>query len=307
MPKYFLSCILLLNSISFVNAQSWAPLGGTWTYSLPTINPKGNYFQVVAEKDTIIQGAVCKKLIKRDSFGGYIDSEFMYELNDSVFYFQNGSFNLLYDFSVNVGDTVVYNLRTYTHQSNDTVLNVRGVVLNKNQVIDENSNTLSKLSVYLIPVSGFETMYQWPDSFIYVQNVGYLSGNRYLIYEIPMVGIPEQPALRCYSDSSISYVTDFWRTIGNGRKCDFIETGINNFPNEKKSIVYPNPSSGIIKIKKNAFDAESTIEILDLNGRVLLIPQLSKTEFDISSLENGKYILRLRSEKGVVYRSFIKN
>jgi WD40 repeat protein len=63
------------------------------------------------------------------------------------------------------------------------------------------------------------------------------------------------------------------------------------------SIIYPNPSSGIVSLQTNCQNSEQFYNILDING-TMLIPdtrisfQMGMTAINISNLPNGTYFLR---------------
>lgn len=74
--------------------------------------------------------------------------------------------------------------------------------------------------------------------------------------------------------------------------------------------VYPIPSSNqlTVEFKKFAFPDKQKIEIYDIQGRVLLRQNIAKekTEIDISALEKGIYLLKLKlNDKAAVIR-FVK-
>jgi hypothetical protein len=71
--------------------------------------------------------------------------------------------------------------------------------------------------------------------------------------------------------------------------------------------VYPNPSSDEITIEQTL--EHSTLQMFDMNGRLLRTIQLNSTinKVDIKSLLPGMYALKVISEKGVSKTSILKN
>jgi hypothetical protein len=73
--------------------------------------------------------------------------------------------------------------------------------------------------------------------------------------------------------------------------------------------LFPNPSSGILTIEFQQSDSFTTIEILDVNSRILqntrLENAITRTTIDISSLASGNYFCRLKSRLSSVTRPFI--
>jgi hypothetical protein len=116
--KRLITLILLFFSIhSF--AQNWADSGATWHYGYSVFSIEG-FVELTYEGDTLMQGIEAKKIAKRlnyinlstgevtlDLIEGY---EYMYADSDRVYQLIDDQFEVLYDFSVQTGDTVlVYN------------------------------------------------------------------------------------------------------------------------------------------------------------------------------------------------------
>ncbi|HCB63236.1 MAG: hypothetical protein A2W93_11305 [Bacteroidetes bacterium GWF2_43_63] len=59
--------------------------------------------------------------------------------------------------------------------------------------------------------------------------------------------------------------------------------------------VYPNPADNIIKIGDINSSDIAQFEVFDMQGKLLLHGQYSESGIDISSLENGMYLLKLKS------------
>lgn len=68
--------------------------------------------------------------------------------------------------------------------------------------------------------------------------------------------------------------------------------------------VYPNPTTGIISIDLSGISAIHSIEILDLNGRVIESKNVNaeSTTANLSSLKDGFYFVRVNTAKGSVLR-----
>ncbi|HYG50991.1 MAG TPA: hypothetical protein VD905_08805, partial [Flavobacteriales bacterium] len=94
-----------------VNAlsQTWAPSGATWHY-----RADGGYYVFTYSGDTVLSFVNCKVIEKRfifdNSWGTGIDTltnyEYMYADTDRVYIYRFNAFQVLYDFSAVVGDTL---------------------------------------------------------------------------------------------------------------------------------------------------------------------------------------------------------
>ena len=80
------------------------------------------------------------------------------------------------------------------------------------------------------------------------------------------------------------------------------ETGIPDIEAEKIS-VYPNPTSGELRIKSNELRIEK-VEILDVTGKIVLTS--GKTTIDISHLLSGIYFIKMQIASGVLVKKVIK-
>lgn len=76
--------------------------------------------------------------------------------------------------------------------------------------------------------------------------------------------------------------------------------------------VYPNPSTGLFYISNEDLGQDFTYEVIDLNGKIIVpttsIVGSSKTELDLSAVENGIYMVRMiGSESGQKMVRIVKN
>ena len=104
--KLILVFVLLLFVCMSGSTQSkFAPNGAEWYYSDPGLfssNPLNSYEKYITKGDTVIEVKICK-IIRRQNF-----SEVMYEENNKVYYRYKNDFKLIYDFAVNIGDTIKF-------------------------------------------------------------------------------------------------------------------------------------------------------------------------------------------------------
>tara|TARA_B100000809_G_scaffold266931_1_gene333193 strand:+ start:5955 stop:7334 length:1380 start_codon:yes stop_codon:yes gene_type:complete len=80
-----------------------------------------------------------------------------------------------------------------------------------------------------------------------------------------------------------------------------LSTGNNN---GFEFLMYPNPVNDVLNIKSQE-DIEN-IEVLDLVGRTIISQNNGTNRFDVSSLNNGVYIVKLTSSQGVSTQRIIK-
>ncbi len=96
------------------------------------------------------------------------------------------------------------------------------------------------------------------------------------------------------------YTVTVTNSLGCTESADFsvINTGINNQPGSSTALnVYPNPATSTIHITWSGND-NSTIELIDLTGRVVLVQSAAlknQADINIEQFANGIYILKVSS------------
>ena len=112
-------------------------------------------------------------------------------------------------------------------------------------------------------------------------------------------------SLRCYSyfnEKGIEYTTHFVDS-----PCDYIKVSTEN-PLFAGINIFPNPANDILNIDFED-DFNDSIDILDLSGKIIISNnQRAKNtiQFDISSLAQGIYFVKLKTDKGGHVSKFIK-
>jgi hypothetical protein len=124
-------------------------------------------------------------------------------------------------------------------------------------------------------------------------------------------GLPDS-AMIILSASGTSPVTQSYLYIDNL----FFQggtVGLDDLSEQSYLKIYPNPVvSGRLTIDLiNSSNTASSVEIMDLRGRPVLIDHLNYKNFphtvDVSALHSGVYLLRINSIGGILYSRFIKN
>ena len=83
----------------------------------------------------------------------------------------------------------------------------------------------------------------------------------------------------------------------------------NDTADASKVTVTPNPANDFVSVNLETYNEQTTLTLLDLNGRVLetIRPyENSQTYFEISSLPAGMYIISVRTENNVQTLRFVK-
>ncbi|MFH1003906.1 MAG: T9SS type A sorting domain-containing protein [Bacteroidota bacterium] len=82
--------------------------------------------------------------------------------------------------------------------------------------------------------------------------------------------------------------------------------GISEFNKEKNNfIIYPNPATDNLTIES---PQQAVMEISSIQGQLIktLATNGNKTSIDISALPNGMYFIKMKTEKGIAVKKFVK-
>jgi hypothetical protein len=288
MKMRFFTVLLVLSTIT-TNAQNFAPIGATWHYSYQTINPNLISFEKIESvSDTTINGILCKKLKANTSN----EVNYVYSKNDSVFVYKGNSFNLLYDFGANTGETITLGSYYKTHNG-----------LPLQMTID---------SVKTILVSGQQRKVQFVtcgDGMIIEFGGQVIQGIGNTNYMFPTLDFAPQGPLRCYQETNSLLFINPYYTYGNWNKTDCEQLiVINNLPETetKNSIsIFPNPTNNYLNV--TGIELNSEYRIYDTTGRKVFQGVFVKSyTVDIQSLENGIYYIEINNIDLKIVRKFIK-
>lgn len=120
--KYLILILVTLPIVTY--GQIWVKPNATWYYKFTDVSSSlaFGYLKVSHTKDTLINNINCmtfsttKYLYNEDQFGDVhlisetiIDSNYTYTTGDTVFYWKNNQFEILYNFSKNTGESWIVN------------------------------------------------------------------------------------------------------------------------------------------------------------------------------------------------------
>ncbi len=312
MKKALLSLFLLFPFI--VNAQ-YFPLvkeGGIWrqTDSYIPIMPGDLWevyrYQYKIDGDTTINGIDYKKLysmnydsllVENINLLGAIREDSLkrvYYLDNNTAHSPIGSNNdsteiLLYDFSLNVGDTLFV---PYTFYSSDTT-----------QVVESIDSTMIE-GQWRKRINFFQTTYS-PNIRIWIEGIGDLKG---LFFPL-LSEFEDYWTLTCYEDNNIFWTNPELQNYGYS--C--FDVGIKGSENiEDNSIkVYPDPCYNNINFNINYQHKEIEISIYNSLGNMVQKLNIEGSNNNIklntSSLNNGIYYFRISGSNNKIKRGkFIK-
>ena len=312
MKNTLLFIIIFLNS-GFLLAQNFAPVGATWHYSYTSQGDTG-FVKIESKRDTTILGKLCSAVQLKESCKYHGDKSisnqedyevYLHSNADSVFIYYPflGSFQLLYAFNAQIGDSWFFLLGRTNDATVDTVLiEVESIYT---EII--NAKTLRGLGVKYTFKSFNGTQNPWVTNSKFTDVIGdfdYLFNFRG--HSSQLVCDEIYPSgLRCYSDN----------TFGNyetGIVDSCTHYGVYVGIEELKSTdikLWPNPVTNIIHIQSN-FNETTEIRIFDITGSVLIIEKMEANnkdfELDLSRLNKGIYFFQLKLNNETVSKRIVK-
>ncbi len=301
-------CIILFSLIVFgfySNAQVWIDSSAVWHYDYSNLST-GGYIKYMYEKDTLILNQLCQKITK-SSMDFYFDingilhywgetkceTNFTYVSGDTVFYYRDNQFFVLYNFGASVGDSWIVSTTNefgYCKDTSSVEVTETGTIL---------INGTSYRYINLKPT---------PNSFVglkgkYVERIGCISTgiddlqtlfpSEYQCDSLPYEVEFAMSQFRCFEDQSFP----LYNVVGEDCEALFDHVGI--YQNNNSDInCYPNPTEGIIHLN-TSISENYTIDIYTVCGTHIQSFEINAnhSSLDISRLPNGIYFLEINISK----------
>ena len=211
-----ISLFIVLSAASF--AQNWFRDGATWTFDdqqLFTYQAHG-YDKYTVVGDTIINDTAAKQILHKSvsytgtESGGNIPSIIVHESNSRVYYWNGERFKLMYDLSLNVGDTLdFYTLDCFGDCDSVSPFIVDSVYIEN---IDGVDLKVQEFSCTIYGIFGGDINEIYSDRII--ERIG--SEKRFNYYPECPGDVFVYTGLRCYNDDEVSYRSYSW----NRYECD---------------------------------------------------------------------------------------
>ena len=285
-----------------INAQVWVDSGSIWHYDYSNLST-GGYVKYVYEKDTLIQNKLCQK-ISKSTMNFYFDingilhysgetqwgANFTYTSGDTVFYYRDNQFFVMYNFGSSVGDTWIVSTTNEYGFCNDTssvevtetgTMLINGISLRyinlrptPNSLVGLKGKYVERIGCISTGIDDLQTLFPSEyqcDSFPYEE-------------EFPLY------QFRCFEDQSFP----LYNVANDDCEALFEHVGIQQTDNIVFNC-YPNPTEGMVKIN-TTFTDHYTLELYTVLGTRLQKFETTQnfSTIDISHLPNGVYFLKVR-------------
>lgn len=308
MKKIIFTLWVIMLGLTSVNGQVWVQPGAAWHYEY-WVPGMGGLWKMEYEKDTLIHGRVCQKIttlnynVVKNHLGQTIllgphkeKDQFTSVSGDTVFYLNQDTFFVLYNFGTSIGDSWIIATEkpegsgSFLEHCDDTS---RLLVTDTGRVFIHNTSyrfiTIEPSGNSAIGIKG-----------TYVERFGLLNTG---FNEFQMM-FPDW-----YQCDSMTAVVDwgFWRfkcfhdstfALYNPHSED-CEHMINSIGMEEilldQAKVYPNPSSGLLVISTPG-RGFSVASVYNFQGALMKEIPLDKADniINISDLSSGVYFIVLR-------------
>ncbi len=284
--------IMLLTSLKG-NPQNWAPIGATWYFGSdytpcgPHSLPIKSYIKLVSEKDSIINGWNCKKIVVSNPNNDFKTNYFMYSDSNKVYEVENDQKYLLYDFNKKAGE---YWLMPKYDNDSLFVDSIGTTTLLDGQI----------RKVQYVHLNGF--VHHWAFDGIIIENIGNtLTFFPYRIGEITgSGGNGNYEERRCYFENNIAL-------IKSNTPCDY--QNIDEYPLEEKVII-KNPVSQQIRIEILDYRILPITNIVIYNSNGAIVYQKKENSNWIINFPNntpGLYFLKLTFKNNqILFKKIIK-
>ncbi len=298
--KVFLLLLLAVAGAAKAQTHEFAPVGAEWHYGINQFSVEG-YAQIKSVSDTIINGITCKKIEKHCFLFDHLDGvekefvkghEYISQIGDSVMIYRFGQFYKLYDFTVEIGDTVAFP-GSYSCEADEFVIfgdSIGEAVVVGKGVSEINGNELKYYDLRKVDNSAWAFDQDFYLGYARIcEKIGNISG--YLFPEQQLIAdYFEGGTLRCYSDNEIG-TTNFSTPYV---ECDYFHAVEEN--TVEPLTVYPNPFKERITVELPTED-NYTVLVYDTFGRTIIKQDIigREMEMDFPFPQSGVFHLVIQS------------
>ena len=281
---------------------SWAPTGAKWHFDYNyNYGNATSYVTVESIGDTVIQGINCKTLRqecqRNDEFSKLY---FTYKNDDKVWIFDGNNFRLLYDFSLNAGDTMeTYGRSLYSTLDCDSITTAYVESVGYEEI---NGITFKYLVVSMTEFGWYfgefgSGTYKISEKF---GSYGYLLPQTTCggaDFDLPST-------IRCYEDDEVGFFSPPF-----AYDCDYEEgVGVQNIDFTDDIRISPNPVIDDLTIGLKGNIIDSRISIYTQDGRIVFTMELmdEESKIDLSGIKSGLYFIRVFHNNRYAGGKFLK-
>lgn len=290
--------------------QNFAPIGASWYYNkqeMVEFDAHG-YIKYNVEKDTIIDSKLMRLInAKEFRYNGDendLNNIYVYVKDSQVFKLVNQELQLVYDFTLAIGDT----LKIYYDIQEELCSLISPIVLDSigEMIIERDTLMVQYFSHY---ERFFEESEPEKINYTVVEKIGNIGGNSDFLkvkqicsYESSQVNT----LLRCYVDDNIHYTATWIEDIDPEKSCDYLINKV-SVPTKKdvsEINIYPNPGNNEITINYLGSVRGFQFEIYSITGLKIFSKsiEMEQATFSTTHLPTGMYVYELRKNGEILDR-----
>lgn len=210
--------------------------------------------------------------------------------NRKIYCYKDGQEVLLYDFNLNIGDTIYYYKDLINLGFYKVVDSIGTITLNSG-----GDRKIWYLTTYTTDAQSED---------IWIEGIGSVIKSGVLSPLFPYIRTDgSSEYFGCFKYNDILY-TDKNNSLGNTCPCGWTVDMKEVDDNPDKVSIYPNPATGFITIKNNQGNSMD-IQIIDITGRTMkrLITNNTETTINLENYPSGLYSVRMNGEnhKLIIY------
>ena len=282
----YITALLFLSSMAttILSAQhEFAPIGAKWYVNSDLLElGAGGYLEdfylIESTGDTVIGNVTYRQV------GDYL----LYQDGEQVSYLLNDTLHLIYDFGVEVGDTVAFDMLGCYYPSDQEWKTLTFKVV---EVTQEDVQGTSLKKIRCEGVEGYL------DEYIYMERVG---AQRVLIEDhvgCVFIGTYIEEWLRCYEDEDILYKTPIF-LFHEGEDCDYRYI---TSTEEKQELIrlsiIPNPTTDYWLLDWD-YSEKAQLHLLDIQGNLIRTQAITPGQQKIPAqdLPSGVYLMKVKGD-----------
>jgi len=268
-------------------------------YNQHTFDCSNHFLRYNVEKEVEIDGKDCSviyayKSYKLQPFVKQDDSLIVWENDNKVYFYQFDDFHLVYDFTLEVGDTLNYFLPTgktffspYESEVNDTTVIAATLFIEEISEVNVNGTILKRFKTDIeFETDGINNVMDYIVENVGSENYQVLGSNQII------VASGCGPDFLCYENDDFSYPPDI--------QCEY-PTSTDNIYTDQEINISPNPTNGLLYINNKTTEVINNISVFDMSGKVISQTINPENSIDLAYLQHGLYLVKLTFKSGEIH------
>jgi len=226
----------------------------------------------------------------------------VWENENKIYFLEDTSFYLLFDFDVEIGDTIEYYepINKHLFSSIELMDPNQGPFLYRAVVTD-----IGEITISGVDLRDYNTQIIFPDVFLYldnsfIENIGsnsqkFTGDTNFYVAEGCFGG------LQCYNNGTLDYKTSLNFQTPNP-SCDLLDS-IDESEIDLNISIFPNPTKDLLTIESS--HKINKIELLTINGQSIK-SLADSNSISVADLPAGLYLLSVKAAGAIEILKFIK-